>query len=200
MQIYDDIHARITCPPANVLEIVHPPFGEVLRVRVDKILLEPVPYRDADCVEPVLYHLADIVLRDPGLPVVRKRLVSSLLSESHHAVELGLLPTTAHVAPCRVGHPRLDDKVAAKVDAADLVRSREPAFAGGRCHIEDVCACGGEDVSVDAREPGKGYRERGDEGEDGLHIANNKALMEDPEADFLLGLAARSDPSVRFVG
>lgn len=200
MQIYDDIHARITCPPANVLKILHSPLWEVFRVRVDKIFLEPIPYWDADCVDPVLYHLADIVLRDPGPPVVCKGLVSSLLPESHHAVELGLLPTTAHIAPCRAGHPRLDDKVAAKVDAADLIRGREPAFAGGRCHIEDVCACGGVDVSVDAREPGEGYRERTEEGEDGLHIANNSALIEDPETDYLLGLAARTDPSVRTVG
>lgn len=83
-----------------------------------------------------------------------KGLVGGILAEFQHAVEFGVFPAAAEVAPGAVGDPGFEYEVAAEVDAADFVGAGEGAFTITGCWVEDVGAFAGVNVSLDAWEPG----------------------------------------------
>lgn len=126
MQINDNIQARITSPLTQILQVLQPALREMLTVRVDQVLAHPVPDRDPDGIQPITYHLSDVILCDPGAPVARKSTVRVGLTQARDAVELGFLAAAAHIRPRLLCDPWLEDKLGAQIHAPDLaVRTRE---------------------------------------------------------------------------
>lgn len=99
-------------------------------VTVDDVLPQPVPDGDADRVQTVALHLGDVILGDPRAPVALEGRVGRTLAQMGHAVELGLLPAAAHVAPGGLGNPGFEDEERTQVDTADLAGRGEPSLVG----------------------------------------------------------------------
>ena len=112
-----------------------------------QVLVKPVPKRYPNCVDTGIFHLVQVALVDPALPVLRKRRVGSVLAKLKDAVKLGLFIGATNVIPGTVGHPWLNDEVAAQVDAAYLAGGK-PGGGEGKEEREkrDEFGCHGDEV------------------------------------------------------
>lgn len=119
MQIKNDEHARVGSHATDGLQVGETALGEMLAVVVDNAFVQPVAYRNTQRVEAVGGHAVDVVLCQPGLPVVLENRVSLVLSERADAVKLGCLVAAAHRVPGAGCHPWLKNKVGSRADAAD---------------------------------------------------------------------------------
>lgn len=91
-------------------------------------LADPEAYRDPHGVETNRGNLLDVGLRGPRLPVAFEGLVGGVLADARDAGPLVVVVAAAHALPRGLGHPALDDEVAAEVDAADFARGGEAAL------------------------------------------------------------------------
>ena len=108
MQVNNNIQARITCPPAQPLQILKPTLREMLTIPINQILLHPVTHRHADRVQPIALNLVNVLLGNPRSPVLRKGAIRRVLPDTRYAVEFGLLPAAAHLRPGVLGYPGLE--------------------------------------------------------------------------------------------
>lgn len=61
-------------------------------------------------IQTIRYHLCDIVLGDPRLPVLFECSVRCILADALHTSPFTVIITTAHIIPLAIRHPFFDDE------------------------------------------------------------------------------------------
>lgn len=131
MEIHNNVHSKVCSVITEPLQVRESTLWEPFTISPDNILSHPVTDGNSDSVQSKIYHLLEIVLGNPGVPVALKCGVTLGLAQGHHTVELGVFSTASHSIPGVVGHPWLDDEEGTEIDSTNLAIGGEPALADG---------------------------------------------------------------------
>lgn len=136
MKIHNDIDAGIVAPTNQTVEVCDASTRKELAF-LDKIFTDPEADGDADRVETKTLDLANVVLRDPSVPVLLERSIGSVLAKLLDTRPLIVETTAAHTGELIRCHPWLDDELGAEIDTADLVAAGKPSHNVSRVSAED---------------------------------------------------------------
>lgn len=138
VKIHNDIDAGIVAPTDQAVEVCDASTRKGLAL-LDKIFTDPEANGDADRVETKTLDLANVVLRDPGVPMLLERGIGGVLAKLLDARPLIVETTATHAGKLIRGHPWLDDELGTEIDTADLVAAGKPSIGRGQKHRKGNC-------------------------------------------------------------
>lgn len=136
MKIHNDIDASIVAPTDEAVEVCDASTRKELAF-LNKIFTDPETNGDADRVETQTLDLANVVLRDPSVPVLLERGIGGVLAKLLDTRPLIVEAAATHAGELIRCHPWLDDELGTEVDTADLVAAGKPSHNVFRVSAED---------------------------------------------------------------
>ncbi len=138
VKIHNDIDAGIVAPTDQAVEVCDASAWKELAI-LNKVFTDPEANRDADRVKTQTLDLADVVLRDPSVPVFLERGIGGVLTKFLDTRPLIVETAAAHAGELIRSHPWFNDELGAEVDTADLVAAGKPSIGRGQKHRKGNC-------------------------------------------------------------
>lgn len=136
VKVHNDIDPGVVAPPNQTVKVLNSSTGEELAI-LNKIISNPKANWNADRIETQTLNLVNVILADPGVPMLLEGGIGGILAELLDTRPLVIEPAAAHAREFVRGHPWLNDELRAKIDAAKLVVAWEPGHDAFCVSAED---------------------------------------------------------------